>query len=311
MRILPHHPKIDFVRLRFITFGITLLMVGYSLLGLQKGWLNLGIDFRGGYMIEIRSSQTVDLAAMRHSLNALGLGEVSLQEVGHNQTDFLIKVVRPQNATDNAQQTTLTTIKNALGPNVSYRRTDMVGPKLGEEIMSEGFHAVLWAMLAMLVYVGFRFEWQFGVCAVLSLIHDCLSVVGMYALTGLEFNTTAIVAVLITAGYSINDTVVIYDRIRENLNIHPRMPLAQLLNASINETLSRTILTSSTTLLALLVLYFLGGEVIASYSLPIICGIAVGTYSSIFLAAPLLLYVGIKRSAFLPSPMDQQKASRS
>jgi preprotein translocase subunit SecF len=286
----------DFIRMRFATFLVTGVMVVGPLWAVAAGFLNLGIDFRGGYMIEARSSVPFDVTTMRRTLNQLDLGEVSLQGVGGTGHDVMIRVVAPREEVAGSPDV-VGAIRKALGDAVSFRRVDRVGPRIGHEIMMDGVQAVVWAILAMMVYVAFRFEWQFGVCAVLSLVHDCLSVVGMYALTGMEFNTTAIVAVLVTAGYSINDTVVIYDRIRENLKKSPQLPLKTVLNNSINETLSRTVLTSSTTLLALAVLFFLGGEVIAACTLPMMCGIAVGTCSSIFLAAPLLLYVGPGRTA--------------
>lgn len=282
--------------MRFATFLVTGVMVVGPLWAVAAGFLNMGIDFRGGYMIEARSAVPFDITTTRRTLNQLDLGDVSLQGVGGTGHDVMIRVVAPREEAAGSPDV-VGAIRKALGDTVSFRRVDRVGPRIGHEIMMDGVQAVVWAILAMMVYVAFRFEWQFGVCAMLSLVHDCLSVVGMYALTGMEFNTTALVAVLVTAGYSINDTVVIYDRIRENLKKSPQLPLKTVLNNSINETLSRTVLTSSTTLLALAVLFFLGGEVIAACTLPMICGIAVGTCSSIFLAAPLLLYVGPGRTA--------------
>ena len=189
--------------------------------------------------------------------------------------------------------------KKALGNEVNYRRTEFVGPKVGGELIEAGVTAVLLALGAMLVYIWFRFEWQFGVGAVVALLHDVLLTIGIFALLGLEFNPSTVAAILTIAGYSINDTVVVYDRVRENLRKYKQMPLAELLNVSINSTLSRTLLTSVTTLLALSALYFFGGEVLAGFSFAMIWGVIVGTYSSIFIAVPLLVYMKLRRTGLI------------
>jgi len=188
----------------------------------------------------------------------------------------------------------LNKIKAKLGTGVEYRKVESVGPKVSEDLIRNGIYAVIGALVAMLIYIWFRFEWQFGVCSLITLAHDALIVLGLFSIFGLEFNESAIIAVLITVTYSINDTVVIYDRIRENLRKFKKMPLGDLINRSINETLSRTILTSTTTLLSLLGLYFFGGPVIAAFSLPIIIGILAGTVSSITVSAPLLLHMHLR-----------------
>ena len=217
---------------------------------------------------------------------------MALQEFGSAQ-DILIRVEQ-QSGDEKDQLKAIERIKETLDADTEYRRIETVGPTVGSEMVSNSIQAILWALVAMLIYIWLRFEWQFGLCAILALMHDALSILGLYSLFGLEFNLTAIVAILITIGYSINDTVVIYDRVRENLRKFKKMELSAVLNLSINETLGRTILTSSSTLLALFALYYFGGEVIANYSLPILVGVAVGTYSSIFLAAPLLLSFNFK-----------------
>lgn len=286
LKILPTNSKINFIGLRFVTYIISALLSFGSLgLFLTKG-VNYGIDFKGGTMIEVRTPLPVDLAKMRSSLNALNLGDISLQEFGSPQ-DILIRVEQ-QKGSEKDQLRAIEKVKESLGADMEYRRIETVGPTVGAELVENSIYAVLWALVAMLIYIWLRFEWQFGVCAILALAHDALSILGLYSLFGLEFNLTAIVAILITIGYSINDTVVIYDRVRENLRKFKKMALEDVLNLSINETLARTILTSSSTLLALFALYYWGGEVISTYSLPILVGVAVGTYSSIFLAAPLL-----------------------
>lgn len=286
LKILPTNSKINFIGFRLVTYIISGILAFGSLgLFFIKG-VNYGIDFKGGTMIEVRTPAPANLAEMRSNLTALNLGAISLQEFGSPQ-DILIRVEQ-QKGDEKDQLSAIEKVKESLGADMEYRRIETVGPAVGAELVENSIYAVLWALVAMLVYIWLRFEWQFGVCAILALAHDALSILGLYSLFGLEFNLTAIVAILITIGYSINDTVVIYDRVRENLRKFKKMALEDVLNLSINETLSRTILTSSSTLLALFALYFWGGEVISTYSLPILVGVAVGTYSSIFLAAPLL-----------------------
>ena len=186
-------------------------------------------------------------------------------------------------------------VKTALGAGVEYRRTEFVGPKVSEELFWDGVYAVGAAIFAILLYIWFRFEWQFGLGAVIALVHDVLTTIGVFALLGMEFNLSTVAAILTIAGYSINDTVVVYDRVRENLRRYKKMPLAEVLNESINATLSRTVMTSVTTLLALLALYFMGGEVIRDFSFAMIWGVVIGTYSSICLAVPLLLHLNVRR----------------
>lgn len=283
--------KIDFIKFKSTTIAVSMLVMLVSIIG---GWfwgLQYGIDFKGGYLIELRSSEAIAIEEVRSHLDNLHIKGITLQEFG-DKRDLLIKLV--SNAQDDKQNTEdIAAIKQALAQVISgqieYRRIDVVGPTIGEELLHNSIYAIVFALLAMLVYIWIRFEWQFGVCAIIALVHDCFAILCFYVVGRSEFNTTAIVAILLTAGYSINDTVVIYDRIRENLRKYKRMPFPELFNLSINETLSRTILTSSTTLLALLVLWLCGGEIIAAYSLPLIVGVSFGTYSSICLAAPLLL----------------------
>ena len=292
IKILPSNPKINFVGFRYITYVISAVLAFGSLgLFFTKG-VNYGIDFKGGTMIEIRSPEAIDLAKMRATLSDLNLGSVALQEFGSPQ-DVLIRVEQ-QEGGDRAQAQAIDTIKEALSADIEYRRVETVGPTVGAELVDNSIQAILWALVAMLIYVWIRFEWQFGLCAILALTHDAFAILGLYSFFDLEFNLTAIVAILITIGYSINDTVVIYDRVRENLRKFKKLEVSEVLNRSINETLGRTILTSTSTLLALFALYYFGGEVIANYSLPILVGVAVGTYSSICLAAPMLLSLNLK-----------------
>ena len=290
---IPHGTSIDFIRLRYSTYIVSILvtLVTFSVLWIQG--LNFGIDFKGGILIEIQTQGPANLKELREHISTLELGEVSLQEFGRND-QVLIRLSR-QEGGEVAQMQAISKIQDALGADVSFRRTETVGPKMGEELIRNGIYAIFWCMIAMLAYIWVRFELHFAVCAIIALLHDAIAVLGLYTVFQLEFNSQAIVAILMTVGYSINDTVVIYDRIRENLRKYKTMGARDLINHSTNDTLSRTILTSSTTLLSLFALYFFGGEVVAEYSLPLIVGITVGTYSSIFLSAPLLLFFNLRK----------------
>ncbi|MBC8337438.1 MAG: protein translocase subunit SecF [Alphaproteobacteria bacterium] len=291
--LIPTDINIAFIPKKMVFFAVSILLVVVSV-GLFTGkGLSYGIDFQGGIMIDVRTDGPADLAAMRSSLGQLGLGEVALQEFGQPD-DVLIRIQR-QDGGEKAQEAALAKVKQALGTGVEYRRTEFVGPKVSEELFIDGVMAVGFAILAILVYIWFRFEWQFGLGAVVALLHDVLTTIGIFALLGFEFNLSTVAAILTIAGYSINDTVVVYDRVRENLRKFKKMALPELLNNSINQTLSRTIMTSVTTLLALSALYFLGGEVIRDFSFAMIWGVLIGTYSSICLAVPLLLYMNIRR----------------
>ncbi len=288
----------DDINLRFISkrkafFVFSAILVAASVALFTLKGLSYGIDFQGGIMIEVRTSEAGAIGDMRSKLSDLDLGEVALQEFGQ-PTDILIRVQR-QEGGEAAQQAALTKVKGALGPGVEYRRTEFVGPKVSKELFWDGVMAVSYAILAILVYIWFRFEWQFGFGAVIALLHDVLSTIGIFALLGFEFNLSTVAAILTIAGYSINDTVVVYDRVRVNLRKFKKKPFPELLNNSINQTLSRTLMTSVSTLLALLALYFLGGEVIRDFSFAMIWGVIIGTYSSICLAVPLLLYMNIRR----------------
>ncbi len=291
--LVPANTKIDFMSIRLFTFAFSALLVLASIGVFLVQGLNFGIDFKGGILIEARFDAPVDIASLRAKLARLDLGEVSLQEFGEPD-DVLIRVQR-QEGDEKAQIAAIEKVKAVLGEDVEYRRTEFVGPKVGAELIRSGILAVVLAIIGILVYIWFRFELQFGVGAIIALIHDVISTIGIYSLLQLEFNLATVAAVLTIAGYSINDTVVVYDRVRENLRKYKKMDLAALLNRSINETLSRTSMTSLTTILALLALYIFGGPVIRGFSFALIWGVVIGTYSSIFVAAPLLLYLKLKR----------------
>jgi len=293
LKLIPAVTNIQFVNKKTLFFAFSALLVLVSVALFSVRGLNYGIDFKGGILIEVRMPSAAGLGEMRRTLSGLGLGEVALQEFGA-PTDVLIRVQR-QKGGEGAQQQAVEAIKVALGTRIEYRRTEFVGPKVSEELFRDGVYAVSAAIFAILLYIWFRFEWQFGLGAVIALLHDVLTTIGVFALLGLEFNLSTVAAILTIAGYSINDTVVVFDRVRENLRRYKKLSLAKVLNDSINATLSRTVMTSVTTLLALFALYFLGGEVIRDFSFTMIWGVVIGTYSSICLAVPLLLHLNVRR----------------
>jgi preprotein translocase subunit SecF len=289
----PHNTKVPVMELRRFCIAISWVaaMIAIALI-FTKG-LNFGIDFKGGALFEIQSkSGPVDIASLRSKLGALDLGDVQIQ--GLDKDDALIRVEQQQGG-ETAQQRASSKVRDALGENIKIRRVEVVGPAVSGELKQAGMIAVSLAVVGILLYIWFRFEWQFGVAAILALVHDILITIGVFSLLGFEFGLTEVAALLTLAGYSINDTVVVFDRIRENLRRYKKMPLIELLNLSINETLSRTVLTASTTFLAVLALYVFGTEVIRGFSFAMLFGILIGTWSSIFVASPFLLWIGVKR----------------
>jgi preprotein translocase subunit SecF len=297
--IIHRIPNINFMGLRQLGFVLSGLMTIASIVLFFTQGLNYGIDFSGGTLIEVRSgSGPADLASMRSALDSLGLGEASLQNFGSAE-DVLIRLQR-QPGGDKEQEVAVQKVKDKLGTAFDYRRTEVVGPTVGAELIKAGVEATILALFAIAVYVWFRFEWPFGVGAMLSTLHDTITTIGLFSLLQIEFNLTTLAAILTIAGYSINDTVVIYDRVRETMRRYKSMEFAELINKSLNETLSRTILTVSTTTLAVLSLLLFGGEVLRGFSIAMLWGIVVGTYSSLFIAAPVLYYIRPKRSAARP-----------
>lgn len=293
IQYIPPDTKIPFMKFRFMFLVIsTVLILGSVFLFAIRG-LNLGIDFSGGILVEIRTDGPADLAKLRATLNSLDLGEVGLQEFGEPD-DVLIRFER-QEGDEKAQQVAVERIKQALGPGIEFRRVEVVGPQVSSELFTNGLLALFAAIGGIVIYIWFRFEWQFAVGGVIAELHDIICTIGLFALTGMEFNLTSVAALLTIAGYSINDTVVIYDRVRENLRKYKTMPLAELFDLSLNQTLSRTFNTGITTLLALTALYIFGGEVISGFALAMIFGVLIGTYSSIGAAVPLLLAFKFRR----------------
>ena len=290
----PHGTRIDFMRYKSLCFGLSVLAMALALgLFLVKG-LNYGVDFKGGSLIEVQSkSGPADLSSVRQKVGGLGLGDVQIQSFGA-PVDVLIRV-EEQPGGDKAQQDALNKVVAALGDGYVQRRVEVVGPAVSSELRTTGIIAVLASIFAIIMYVWFRFEWQFAVGTVVALAHDVLVTVGLFSLFNLEFDLGIVAALLTILGYSVNDTVVVSDRIRENLRKFKKMDLTELLNLSINETLSRTILTGATTIAVLIALYIFGGEVIRNFTFAMLFGVIIGTYSSIFIAAPVLGYLGIKR----------------
>lgn len=291
--------RFKFLHYRRLAFAVSgALLVGSILLFSLMG-LNYGIDFRGGVMIDIGTKGPTDIGVLRSQIGSLGLGDVQIQHFG--EPDNVLIRVEEQTAQDETAEESaadldvVTQVREVLGEEVEYRRVEVVGPKVSEELIWSGALAILGAMVLVLVYIWFRFEWQFSIGAILALVHDVVVTIGVFSFLRLEFNLSIIAAILTIVGYSLNDTVVIYDRVRENLRKYKKMPLEKLLNLSVNQTLSRTLITSMTTLLALASLYIFGGEVIRGFVFAMIWGVFVGTYSSVFIAAPLLLGLGVKR----------------
>ena len=253
--------------------------------------LNFGIDFKGGTLIEVKSSSKINIGKVRESLSNLDLGDLQIQNFG-SDSNILVRV-EAQKAQNNS--TSLGPITNELKSFGVIQRVEVVGPKISSELIQKGVTAIIAAVSLMLFYIWLRFEWQFSLGAVLALIHDVIITIGIFSFFQIEFNLSIIAALLTIIGYSMNDTVVVYDRIRENLRKYKKLDLYELINSSINQTLSRTVLTSLTTLIALFSLYLLGGEVIKGFTFAMIIGVFIVTYSSTFIASQLLLYLGVKR----------------
>lgn len=293
---IPPGTKIPFMGIRRWTFALSSTLSILSVVGFLTLGINYGIDFRGGSLIEVQSKQgDANLGDIRSRLSDLNIGEIQVQQFGA-PNDVLIRV-GTQDAGENAEQTVIDKVRGELQDQYDFRRVEVVGPTVSGELAKQGTIAMLIALTGILLYVWFRFEWQFAVGAIVATVHDVVMTIGFFVLTGLEFNQSSLAAILTIIGYSLNDTIVVYDRVREDLRKYKKMPLPQLLNNAINETLSRTTLTSVTTSLALLALVLFGGEVIRSFTLAMLFGVVFGTYSSIFIAAPLLILFRLRPQA--------------
>ena len=280
---------------KFNILSISLVVISLLLL-IFKG-LNFGIDFKGGTLIELRSTDTkINVSSLRDNLNQMNLGDVSVKNFG-NEKDFLIKF--ENNSNKNIIEEIKSNLDKSFGNKFNFRRVENVGPKVSAELLRSGVIAISVALFLMLVYIWIRFEWQFSLGAILALFHDVSVTLGLFSLLGLEINLSIIAAVLTIVGYSMNDTVVIYDRVRENLRKYSDIKIYELTNISINETLSRTLITSITTLLALLSIFFFGGEILKGFSLAMIFGVLFGTYSSIYIANTILVRLKVSQKTIL------------
>ena len=280
---------------KFNILSISLVLISLFLLTF-KG-LNFGIDFKGGTLIELRSSDSkINVSSLRNNLNQMNLGDVSVKNFG-NEIDFLIKFENNNNK--NIINEIKINLDKSFGNNFDFRRVENVGPKVSAELLRSGIIAISVALVLMLIYIWIRFEWQFSLGAILALFHDVIGTLGLFSLLGLEINLSIIAAVLTIVGYSMNDTVVIFDRVRENLRKYSDIKIFELTNISINETLSRTLITSITTLLALLSIFFFGGEILKGFSLAMIFGVVFGTYSSIYIANTVLVRLKVSQKTIL------------
>ena len=291
VRYIPENLNIAFMRLRRVSFPLSALLSLVSIFAVMTLGFNLGIDFKGGTLIEVQSTRGApDLAAVRSKLLGLGIGDVQIQEFG-SPTELLIRVESTGDPTATVER-----VRQTLADEFTFRRVETVGPTVSEELVQSSTIAVLLGIMTILAYMWFRFEWQFALAGVITTFHDLVLTLGFFSLVQLDFDLTSIAAVLTIIGYSVNDTVVIYDRIRDMLRRYKRIAIDELLDLAINATFSRTLIVAATTFLATLALYFFGGEVIRVFSLAMLFGVVVGTYSTIFIASPLLIYFGVRTS---------------
>jgi preprotein translocase subunit SecF len=302
LRLVPEKTNIDFFKLQFITFGISVLAVVVSVVLVLTMGLNLGIDFKGGTTIRTESTQAVDVGAYREALSTLDLGDVTISEVfdpAFRDDQFVAmvriapidgeEVVTPEGILE------VEAVLKTVDPAITFPAVESVGPKVSQELIWQAFLAVAAGSLGILAYVWVRFEWQFAVGTVAALIHDVVVTVGIFSLFQLKFDLTIVAALLTILGYSVNDTVVIFDRLRENLIKYKQMPLREMMNLTANETLSRTIMTASTTLIALIVLLIWGGDVIRGFVFAMTFGVVIGTYSTLYVAKNIVLFLGVDR----------------
>jgi len=291
LKLIKQNTNIQFLKYKKITLSISIIFCLISFFSLFINGLNFGIDFKGGSLIEVKSDESINISDVRSKLSLLNLGDVQIQNFGSEKN----VLVRVEASSSENNSSVLSLITNELETFGEIQRTEVVGPKISSELIQKGILAIISAVSLMLFYIWIRFEWQFSLGAVLALVHDVIITIGIFSFFQIEFNLSIIAALLTIIGYSMNDTVVVYDRIRENLRKYKKQDLYDLINSSINQTLSRTVLTSFTTLLALFSLYIFGGQVIKGFTLAMIIGVFIGTYSSTFIASQLLHILGVKR----------------
>ena len=295
-RLVPDDTRIPFMRLSRFGLPFSAITMVLSLVAFFAFGLNYGIDFKGGTLIEVQSTAPeADIADIRSRLEALDLGDLEIQGFG-SPNDVLIRIAT-QPGGDAAQQQAVTRVQQALGAEeYTYRRVEVVGPRVSSELAWSGSLSIIFTIIGILIYIWARFEWQFGIAAVATLFHDVLVTIGFFAVLQLDFNLTSIAAILTILGYSLNDTVVVFDRVREILRRYKRMPMTEVFDVATNQTLARTVMTSLTTLIALFALFIFGGSVIRSFTAAMIWGVFTGTYSSIFIGGPILNYLGVRRA---------------
>lgn len=291
IKLIKHNTNIQFLKFKKATLIMSITICFFSIFSLFLNGLNFGIDFKGGTLIEVSSDNNINISNVRSVLSSLNLGDVQIQNFG-SEKNILVRI---EASSSENNSNVLSKITNQLILFGKIQRTEVVGPKISSELIQKGILAIISAVGLMLFYIWIRFEWQFSLGAVLALIHDVIITIGIFSFFQIEFNLSIIAALLTIIGYSMNDTVVVYDRIRENLRKYKKQDLYDLINISINQTLSRTVLTSFTTLLALFSLYIFGGQVIKGFTLAMIIGVFIGTYSSTFIASQLLHILGVKR----------------
>ena len=284
----------NFLKFKNIFMSVSLVLFVISIILFFTKGLNLGVDFKGGTVIEMKFEQTNNSEDIRKSLLKINLGDVKVKEFGSDK-DFLA-TIEQKGKNNNFVGSIKNHLEKDLNKKVDFRRVEVVGSKISNELTRDGIYSVVLALILMLVYIWFRFEWQFSLGSIVALVHDVIITIGAFSLIGYEFNLSIVAAILTIVGYSMNDTVIIYDRIREFLKKDDKKELSELINDSINSTLSRTLKTSGTTLLALISIYFFGGEILKGFSFALIWGILIGTYSSIFVASPILIYFKVKRN---------------
>lgn len=294
IRLIPDNTKIDFMGIRYFNMAISLIMLLVSIFFISTKGLNFGIDFKGGTIIEAKLEAHADITPLYKALSNLHLGEIHLQNF--DKSSIMIKLGTNKNAD---QMKNISLLKEELNSyfngKIEYQKIDFVGPQVGEELIKDGALAMLFSFAGIMLYIAIRFEWQYGLGIIIALIHDTMFTLGFMSITQLEFSLTSIAAILTVIGYSVNDSVVIYDRIRENILKYKKMSASEMINLSINETLGRTTLTVATTLISTAALIFFGGENLFSFSLTVFFGILIGTYSSIYISAPILIHLGIKK----------------
>ncbi len=297
IQLVPENTKIDFFGHRFYAMFASLIILGGSFTCVMIKGLNFGIDFTGGTVIEIQVQQDPDLSKLRTELNELNMGDISIQEFG-DKKDLMVRLPQ-QDGGPEKQQEAITSVQKTLSSHfgegkVEFRRVEFVGPQVGEELKKDGFLAIVCAILAIMGYIWFRFEWQYGIGALLALIHDVVGIIGLFSLTQMHFDLSTLAAILLVAGYSINETVIIFDRIRENMRKFKKMAMPHIINLSINQTLPRTVMTSGSTILAIFALWLFGGEVIRSFTSALFFGILIGTHSSYFVSSQALFYLKLR-----------------